>query len=116
MHLIERLFDNHGVSLDDIPDARPARDTYLQVSGGRRVDAFQPVVYRESGRWHFGVVIRWIQALDSPWMAQIRSGERDARGTDTRIFDYLDDGAILPLQLTDVQGIPVLRPMPPKRQ
>ena len=74
------------------------------------------MVYRENGLWHFSVVIRWIRAFDSPWTVQIRSSERDTRGTDIRIFDYLEDGAILPLQLTDVQGISVLRPMSQKRQ
>ena len=116
MDLFARLFDNRGVSdLASIPDVQPARNGDLQTFDSQRRRVFQPVVYREGGCWRVGVVVQWMKSRSSPWIAQIASVEPGENGSTLRCFNYLGDGSIMLLRLVEVDGIPVLRPVAPKR-
>jgi hypothetical protein len=110
------MFDNRSVSdLASIPDVQPALAVHLETSDSRRWQAFQPVVYRKAGCWRVGVVVQWMKSRRSPWIALIASVEPGSAGRDLRCFNYLGDGSIMLLRLVEVEGIPMLRPVAPKR-
>jgi hypothetical protein len=62
------------------------------------------------GRWRFGIIDQWVRVADKshPWIARIDYGEPGKQCH----FDYLDNGAIIPLRLDTSTDPPTLRPDP----
>lgn len=112
MDFFARLFDNRGLSdVASIPDVQPALAAHLQTFDSQRRQVFQPV----AGSWRVGVVVQWMKSRRSPRIAQIASVQPGGVGRDLRCFNYLGDGSVMLLRLVEVDGIPVLRPVAPKR-
>ena len=112
--MLEHTFDNPQVnSTPEPPDIRPTKHGTLQPAGSYYVDAFQPVIFRMDGRWRFGLIDQWVRVKDHshPWIARMQYGEPGAQSH----FDYLDDGAIIPLQLDTSTDPPTLKPSPHKK-
>lgn len=85
---MERAFDHRRmIQGAPPPGARPAQNVHLRLPNRRSVEAFQPVAYREQRAWRFGMVSKWIQVAHSPWIARIRTMERDAQGSEWRNLD-----------------------------
>jgi hypothetical protein len=94
------------------PDARPSSRASLQLHSQRRIETFQPVLFRMNDKWHFGIVNLWRQVKGEPWAARIQYG---AQPTEYGVFVYLGDGAIIPLRLDPRTDPPTLRPEFPRK-
>jgi hypothetical protein len=106
---VEHMFDNAEVDNPEPPDARPANRDHARMPGSHRRWVFVPVLFRTGGGWRFGVVEQWICLEGRPWVARIVFGP-PTQSPYHQFYDYLHDGAIVPLLLDTGASSPSLIP------